>query len=306
MRQNTERLAALATVLLLVLAGCSGAGGASDGQEALPQDGGSAGDSSIGEQQEARDEQTRAENDAPTTSEDMSAIGSARLQEERAVIRTASVNVEVQSYTNASESVRILVQNQRGFVASSTREVERFRNDTRTRGRFILRVPSENFSAVFAGAQSLGSVQKATSDRQDATEQLVDLNARIENLQAERDRLRTLYEQANNTEDVLAVGDRLSEVQTEVERLEAQRQALRDQVAFSTVTISVYEPRPTGDPEPQERFHETGLLAALLTSIDGVITVIQTVTVVLFYALPYILVFGLPLAGLVVAIWRYR
>jgi hypothetical protein len=306
MRQKTERLAALATVLLLVLAGCNGAGGTSDGQGPLSQDAGSVGDSPIGEQQEARDDQTGGESEAVSTSNKVSDAVSAQQSGERAVIRTASIDAEVQSYANASETLRGLIQDQGGFVASSTREVERLRNKTWTRGRFVLRVPSENFSAVFTGAQSIGSVERAKSDRQDATDQLIDLNARIENLQAERDRLRILYKQANDTRDVLAVGDRLSDVQAEVEQLEARRQALRDRVAFSTVTVTVQEPRPTHTVEPPQRFHEIGLLAAFSTSVNGVIIAIQSVTVAVVYALPYIVIFGLPLAGLFIAIWRYR
>ena len=51
--------------------------------------------------------------------------------------------------------------------------------------------------------------------------QLVDIEARLESLRAERDQLRTLYRQANATDDVLAVQRELSDVQREIERLEA-------------------------------------------------------------------------------------
>jgi hypothetical protein len=304
MRARTNRLAAVALVALVLLAGCSGAGlgqngGGGDGAS-LSGDGDGGGDAPRAEEG-APEPTAAAANDAEATSDT-----TGQVQAGRAIIRTAEVRVEVDSYENASASLRSLVESRGGFVASSNREVERSGNETWTRGRLVLRVPSENFSDVYAGAQSVGRVDSATSDQQDVTDQMVDLNARIENLEVERERLRQLYENASDTEDVLAVERRLSEVQGEIERLEAKRQSLRDRVALSTVTVELHEPRPDPTPVPRTQFHEVGLVAAFLDSVNGVVVALQSLAVGVAYALPYVVVFGLPLAGLVVVLARYR
>jgi len=73
------------------------------------------------------------------------------------------------------------------------------------------------------------------------TRRVADLEARLKSLNAERDRLRELYEQANTTEDVLAVQRELADVQREIETTEAQLRTLENQVAYSTVTVDFRE-----------------------------------------------------------------
>ena len=307
MRTHSRRLAVVATVVLVLLAGCSGAG-LGDGS-----DGGGGDDASLSAGGGAEDapEAQRGDGAEPTAAAasgaDSSGSASGQVQANRAIIRTATVEAEVDSFENASESLRRLVEARGGYVAASNREVERRANETWTRGRLVLRVPSENFSDVYAGAQAVGTVEAANSDRQDVTDQLVDLNARIENLEVQRDRLRALYENASDTEDVLAVEDRLSAVQGEIERLEAKRQSLRDRVALSTVTVTLHEPRPEPEsPTPRPGFHETGLLSAFISSVNGVVVAFQSLAVALAYALPYVVAFGLPVAGAALLVWRVR
>jgi hypothetical protein len=301
MPTRSRRLAVAATVVLVLLAGCSGAGlsdnSGDGGDTSLSRDGGDGGGAP-----EAEPEATAA---AASSADDATGT-SGQVRADRAIIRTATVSAEVDSFENASDSLRELVESRGGFVATSNREVERRGNETWTRGRLVLRVPSENFSDVYAGARGVGTVESATSDRQDVTDQLVDLNARIENLEAQRDRLRALYENASDTEEVLAVEERLSEVQGEVERLEAKREALRNRVALSTVTVTLHEPRPEYTPEPKPGFHETGLVSAFVSSVNGVVVAFQSIAVALAYALPYVLAFGLPIAGLAAVVYRFR
>lgn len=308
MRPSSRTLAVVATVALVLLAGCSGAGlgdngGGGDGASLSGAgDGGGGGGAPEPESGDAPEATAAA-----ATGSGGSESVSGEIQADRAIIRTATVSVEVESYENASEALRTLVEERGGFVAASNREVERAGNETWTRGRLVLRVPSENFSAVYAGAQGVGTVEGANSDRQDVTDQLVDLNARIENLEVQRDRLRALYENASDTEDVLAVEDRLSAVQGEIERLEAKRQSLRDRVALSTVTVNLHEPRPEPEtPTPKPGFHETGLLSAFSSSVNGVVVAFQSLAVAFAYALPYAVAFGLPVAGVGLLVWRVR
>lgn len=294
---------------MIVLAGCSGAGsdaGGGDGGNgadgsdlstgaASGGDGGSGG----GSDGDAPAEQAA---EASFDAGESAAAQSAG----RAIIRTGTVEVEVESFENATATLGDLVRQQGGFVAGTERTVHGEGNRSWTSGTLVLRVPSENFSAVFDGTREIGTVQSATSDTQDVTDQLVDLNARLENLEAQRDRLRTLYERANETEDVLEVGRELSEVQGEIERLEAERRSLEDRVALSTLTVRLHEPRPDRTGIERTAFHEVGLLSAFLDSVDGVAVALRTLVVAVAYATPYLLVFGLPLVGLAAVLYRRR
>jgi hypothetical protein len=147
-------------------------------------------------------------------------------------------------------------------------------------------------------------VVESSTSTQDVTEQVVDLQARLENLRAERERLRELYQRANDTEDVLAVERRLSEVQTEIERTEARLQSLERRVAYSTITVEMREPRP--DRPAPDQWYDTPVLAAFLDSVHGVGVVLRAVVVGFAYAAPYLLVFLTPFAVAGGLLYRFR
>ncbi len=301
------------TVLLLaavvVLAGCSGAGGGGDGGGVGGGDGADPGNDLAGEAASGSGggdggggggggggngggEAAMAV--ATGVSQERSSI-----QLQRQLILTGEIRLRVEEFEAAQSNLTDLAASYGGFVSDSTREVEERGNETWTRGTVVVRVPRENFTALFEGAQQVGTVQGATRRSEDVTDQLVDLEARLENLRAERDRLRTLYERANTTGDILEVQERLSEVQGEIERLEARLRSIRNQVAFSTITVHVQEPRPDASVGQQLAWWETPLVQAFFQSVDGVATALRAIGVGMAFALPYVLVFGAPIVGVV-------
>jgi hypothetical protein len=295
MVQNRRVLALLAVALLVVTAGCSGAGnaGGADGGE-------STGLARSGDGGDAAYEQAAA------TAQPEAERKQESLQVRReAIIRTGRVSMEVGDYGAAQANLTAAVQRQGGFVSDSSREVDRVNNETYVTGQLTLRVPSENFSAMMSRIESEGTVEASRTSTQDVTDQLVDLEARLNNLRAQRDQLRSLYRQANDTEDVLAVQERLAEVQTEIERLEAQKQSLERRVAYSTITVDMREPRPDRRVAPAA-WYDTPVLTAFLQSVDGVVVALRALVVAFAYALPYLLVFLGPLVLLVLAVLYRR
>lgn len=289
-REVKSWLVPVALALLLVLAGCSG--GAGDAaQTAGGNDGGEKG---AQERQAADDSQSDSQ-------------GANTEVRQRSVIRTGTVAIRVDSYDNTRSNLTQATRQFGGYVSDSSEQVHTRENQTWATGRVVLRVPKENFSALLTRAKEAGEVQKAGTSSNDVTDKLVDIEARLTNLKAQRDRLRDLYEEANDTENVLAVQERLSEVQTEIERLEAKRKSLERQVAYSTITVELNEERPErDDPNPDEdQWYETGLFAAFTDSVNGVVVVLRSLAVMTAYAAPYVLAFGVPLGG-GYAIWRRR
>jgi hypothetical protein len=196
------------------------------------------------------------------------------------------------------------VESQGGYVGESAQQVRGDDDATWTEGRVVLRVPAENFSTTMAAIEREGTVRASRTSTQDVTEQVVDLEARLENLRAERERLRTLYAEANDTEDVLAVERRLSEVQTEIERTEAELQNIQRRVAYSTITVELTEPRP--DRPAPDRWYDTPVVAAFLESVEGVGVVLRATVVAAAFVAPYLLVFLTPFAVVGGLLYRYR
>ncbi|MDS0292689.1 DUF4349 domain-containing protein [Halogeometricum luteum] len=292
-------LVAVALVALVALAGCNGAANSGEGGDMSTQmaDGGAA---------------TAAEaasGGSGSGSGGSNADGAAQAQanvQSRQLIRTGTVAVEVDSFDASKANLTGAVQGYGGYVSDTSQERHSVGNETYTTGRLVLRVPAEEFDALVEDAKAEGDVQVVQTNTEDVTDRLVDLEARLENLRAQRDQLRDLYAQANTTEDVLAVQRELSDVQGEIERLEAQKQSLEDRVAYSTLTVRLNEPRPTPNRIAPDRWYDTPVVSAFLQSVDGVAVVARALVVGAAYALPYVLAFVLPVALLGGLVWRFR
>jgi peptidoglycan hydrolase CwlO-like protein len=285
----TKKRVVLALLLasLVVLAGCSGSGG--DAAE-------SAADASYQATQAAGGDGGGAESGE-------SADRSAYQSQDRALIRTGEVSLTVGDFEAARSNLTAATERRGGFVGDTAERVRGSENRTWTVGELTLRVPAENYSAVLERVKAEAEVRSASTHTKDVTDQLVDLDARLETLRAERDRLRELYESANDTETVLAVQRELSDVQTEIERIEAQRESLERQIRYSTITVELAEERPDAPATEPSAWYDTGLLAAFLESVNGVAVVLRSLAVGTAYAAPYALAFGLPAVG-VVAAWQ--
>ncbi|MDZ7701384.1 MAG: DUF4349 domain-containing protein [Halobacteriales archaeon] len=225
---------------------------------------------------------------------------------ERQLILTGQVAVEVGDFEAARRNLTRETEGYGGFVSDTRQEVHRRDNETWTTGLIVLRVPRDNFTALYERARSEGELLEANRESRDVTDQLVDIRARLDNLRAERDQLRELYERANTTEEVLEVQERLSDVQGEIERLEARQQALRERVALSTITVRLREPRPEPDRPVPDQWYDIGLVAAFLESINGVVVTARAIAVAGAYAIPYVVAFGLPLGALGYVVRRRR
>jgi hypothetical protein len=291
---SRQRLLVVAVVLLVALAGCSGFGGSGDGvQEPAGGNGNSAGGGD-------------AAADASSGGQQADQRGAQLQVQQRQLIRTGDIELRVNDTEAAGESVREIAAERDGFVAASNREVNERHNETWRTERIVIRVPGESFDGAVAEVEALGEVRSSETRTEDVTDQLVDIEARLENLRAERDRLRELYEQANETDDVLAVQQELADVQEEIERLEAKKASLERDVAYSTITVHLTEEPPDPpEPDPERAWYETSAVSAFLQSISGVTRTLRAMFVAAAYVAPYVIVFGTPLAGLV-ALRRYR
>ena len=71
--------------------------------------------------------------------------------------------------------------------------------------------------------------------------EFVDLQSRLHNLTATRDRLRTFLEQAQTVTEALAVNSQLAEIEGQIEQVQGRMNYLTGRVAYSTITVSIEE-----------------------------------------------------------------
>ena len=220
---------------------------------------------------------------------------------EQRIIKTGEVTVEVAEVTETVGRVRAFVLELGGYVGGSQAGAD-------DQGATLtLRIPATRFDDALQALRELdGEVIAEATRESDVTRQIVDLEARIANLEASEASYRVLLERAERIDDVLAVQARLDGVRGEIEQLEAQLQEIEGDADLSTLTVSLV---PAA--EPVEEVTTTwnagtevqGALASLVGIGQGLLNALIWFGIVW---LPVILVLGILALLAFRAAWEVR
>ena len=174
-----------------------------------------------------RDEATGDEGGGPPAEEGLAA------PIEQRIIKTGEVSVEVTDVGAAVGHVRTLALEVGGYVGGSQA------GSSDESATLTLRVPAAAFDEALEGLRALeGEVAESTRES-DVTRQIIDLEARIANLEASEASYRALVERAERVEDILAVQSRLDQVRGEIEQLNAQLQDIEGAADLSTLAVTL-------------------------------------------------------------------
>src|SRR5262249_50302049 len=122
----------------------------------------------------------------------------------------------------------------------------------------VYRIPASSWDAALVALRALGDkVLGEQTQTQDVTGDVLDLGARITNLQATEAALQAIMLKATKIEDVLAVQQQLTDVRGQIEQLSTQKKHLEDQAAFSTLTVS-YSLKPAPAVETSQKNFDPG------------------------------------------------
>jgi hypothetical protein len=157
----------------------------------------------------------------------------ASLADQR-IIKTGEISIEVPDVTKSLVRVRAMAVELGGYVGGSQAGT---RDEPAT---LTLRIPADRFEDALARLHELeGDVVVEATSEQDVTSTVVDLEARIANLQASETQYRTLLGQAVKVDDILAVQSRLDDVRGQIEQLQAQHKELSGLADLSTLTVTL-------------------------------------------------------------------
>jgi hypothetical protein len=114
-----------------------------------------------------------------------------------------------------------------------------------------IRVPVDTFDTAIKQLETSPNV-KVLDDSEhgvDVTAHYVNLQAQLTADNAERGSLLTVLAGANNIGDILAVHDRITGVQTEIDQIQGQLNVLADQSSFSSIAVQLsVQPPPVPQP----------------------------------------------------------
>ena len=111
-----------------------------------------------------------------------------------------------------------------------------------------LAVPVERFEEAMRRLRDLGDVIDESSSGEDVTEEFVDLQSRLGNLEVTRERLRELLEEARTVEEALEVDRQLRLIEEEIAVIQGRINFLAQRAAFSTIDLTIEPLIPTPTP----------------------------------------------------------
>ncbi|MBP2339550.1 hypothetical protein JOF41_005728 [Saccharothrix coeruleofusca] len=202
----------------------------------------------------------------------------------RQLVRTARVDLRAGDVADALARVKDVGAAQGGFAERE--------DSSRDRASVTLRVPADRLDAALKAVDELGvEVTRREVRTEDVTDQVVDVEARLASQRAGVDRVRALLERAGSTAEITQVEGELTRRQSELESLQRRYDALKGQVALSTLTISISRAEATAGPVAEDR---PDFLTALAGGWGALVDVAALLLAALGAVLPFAVVLGVP------------
>jgi len=222
----------------------------------------------------------------------------------RKVIRRAELSIEVASPAHAESQVSSLVERLGGYIESSERELSADEGQrTEARVALSLRLPSERLDEALRELKRLGrGAETEKIGSEDVTDEYIDVDARITNQRHLEQQLVTLLAQATTVDSALKVHQELTNVRTEIDRLQGRKRFLETESAFAKISLSLSPLRPVVSASSSE--FGVSLRRAAADSVSVTASIITFVIRAAGVLAPFAVMLGLPALGL--GVWLRR
>lgn len=157
------------------------------------------------------------------------------------LIKKASMNVQVEAISDSVEAVFDLVKQQRGDLLNFEDSKPQSAN-TKHLVSMQLRVPQQKLESTIDAIAELGIVLNRSITAEDVSDQLIDNEARLTNLRKQEQMVLKIMERSGSVGDVLNAARELGNIREQIERLDAVQKNLKNQVAYSTIYLTLEAP----------------------------------------------------------------
>lgn len=220
-------------------------------------------------------------------------------QDGRKIIRNTTLTVETKSFTESVRTLKQAVSAANGYIEFSSQYT-----GGRTRNaEYVCRVPSAAYGEFLQSVEGAGSIIRTEESTEDATAQYVDMEARLKSLRTQEARLLELMEESGSLEELLAVQDKLMEVQYQIESYTGQMNVLTDRIDYATVTVYLEEVDTYTPVEPT--FGEE-IADAFRDMCDNVVAFGEFLVLAVIYLIPLWIVGGIAAVLIVIFTKRYK
>jgi hypothetical protein len=224
-------------------------------------------------------------------------------QQNRMIIKNGEMTLLVADTDRALDQATGVAVDSGGYIVSSkTWLQDGFKYASLTMG-----IPSDQFEVAQRRLRGLAlEVQNDTASGQDVSQEYVDLQSRLTNLEATAARIREFLDKATKVADALEVNQQLSDVEGQIEQVKGRMQFLKDRSAFSTIalTLNPQVPTPTPYPTPTPIAWQPGkTIEAAGSTLGGLLR--GLVDAVLWFGI-VLLPFAIPILAIIAVVVYFR
>ena len=175
----------------------------------------------------------------------------------RMIIKNADVRLIVKDTDVAIDRATQIVGDAGGYIVSSRVWYQDYYGNNLKYASVTIGVPVDEFEHTLVRLRDLAiRVVDETAAGDDVTEQYVDLQSQLTNLEATRARIQEFLKDAKTIDEALRINQELANIEAQIEQIKGRMNYLNDRSAFSTITINfepefpVLTPTPTATPVP--------------------------------------------------------
>lgn len=232
---------------------------------------------------------------------------------DRKQIKNATMRIQTKEYEQFLKELSTIVDNYNGYVQSSSQNGANYGSTANRSSYVVIRIPAENFDLFKNDISAKCNVVYLDESVRDVTTAYTSLESRIAVLEAEESSLVAMLENTqkyidadakNYTElisTMLQVKNQLLNVQSQLAAYRAELKSYASQVAYSTISMNIYEvDRLAAVEEPETVWEEIG--SKLSDNLYAIGQGARNFFVWLVTSLPYLLIWGVIIAIIAIVI----
>jgi len=222
----------------------------------------------------------------------------------RMIVRTASVKIIVTDTSKAVDAVTHSVEALGGYVSGS----HIWRDGELLRATLTLRVPSDKLTTTLASIRALSKrVENETISSEDVSQEYVDLESQLRNLEATETELRELMtgirKNAKKADEVLQMHQQIMAIRSQIEITKGRMRYISQVAALSTVSLEIV-PDFIAQPVVEPGWQPVVIVKDASRALVGVLQSVATTAI-------WFLIYIVPIVGMLMlvaaAVWKvYR
>ena len=159
--------------------------------------------------------------------------------EDLKIIKTGKVRYQVKNVEESTDQIKKIIKSIGGYISNLQFQNNRYSLEN----KFTVKIPQKYFDLVLDSINnSVEFIDYENISTRDVTEEYMDLEARLKTKLEVKTRYETiLRKQAKTVKEILETEEKLGDIQEEIEAAQGKLKYLKNRVAYSTITIELYE-----------------------------------------------------------------